>query len=605
MTACLARLIGYIVPAALIAFLPVAAGAQPVQLRPPTASQPVPSDQEQPGTITTEADPQPASSGASETPASSDQKAEIVVDALEEVDPGAFGLIGQAEGGFPSSLWNGTEWSVVKAMMPRMPDQTRWNTVRTLAIRLLTSRAVVPEGKPAQDNFIQIRMERLAAMGEAGHALELLGAVPVNARNEALAKQGIELLFLQNRNDEACKQIRAVSGGFSESYWDQARAFCLALDGNHASAILISELLREHEDGVDPTFFDIIEALGGVKGIEIPSISTPSGLVLSMMRVANLQLPPVVNEVSSPLILRWIARAPNTTIEERLLAAEKSLLAGSLSAEEILRIYSGTPVSSEALRNAISWAETNWSPRARALLMRLATSQSTPLAKAEVLRRTLEIARQHGNHTETVRAASPIIEEMTPGPELVWFAEDAARSLFATGRITEALAWYEIVVKNRDQLEEASSIEADLWPLAVLSGAESATSALPQRLVPWLSDSLKDADDGAVKRSQLFMSLIEASGHEVPAQAWRQLAIAASGKGEALANYAWHRLLEHSAANNRVGETVLLAIVGAAGNEDKAYMGVAAAHAVNSLYTIGRDNSARRLALESALAGGL
>jgi hypothetical protein len=569
----------------------------------------------------------------------------ITVNRLEAVDPDAIGLIGEDQGGFPLTLWRGAQWSVVSGLMPRMPAGLGSPALRDTARRLLVSRASVPVGKPLNASFVALRIERLLAMGDVGNALALLKIAPDERRDEALARTRIEALFFDSNNADACKAVLNAIRDYSGLYWSQAQAFCLALSGSHARASLIADLLRERENEIEKVFFAAIDALAGAKGGESPTLTAPSALHLSMMRAAGFRFPAEIVQTAQASVLRVVALAPNAALDIRLIAAEKAHRIGALPDDEIMRLYMSIPFSKAELSGPISAAEGTWTPRTRALLVRAAAVQSVALAKAEVLRRAWQLGQERDGYAEIAGTSVPVVAGIEPAAELLWFAKDAARVLFAAGRTDRALAWYQIAAADSQRIEEARDAEAVLWPLAVLAdpvtdarqttdgensdGAGNivtrpvGTNAVPvdtARLQTWF-EARRQAGaqaDGAAgaqadtqtasRQAATFYTLLEATGRSVSAALWQSLLdrpFTGVADRDAGLNAVWTHSLEAASTDARLGETVLLATVGAGDTGDKGLSLADAARMIVALRRVGLEAEARRLAVETAMAAGL
>ena len=510
----------------------------------------------------------------------------------------------------------------------------------------------MPVGKPLDASFVALRVDRLLAMGDIGNALALLKITPDERRDEALARTRIEALFFENNNADACTAVQNAVRDYSGLYWSQAQAFCLALSGAHARAALIADLLRERENEIEKVFFAAIDALAGVDVGEGPPLTAPSALHLSMMRAAGFRFPAEIVQTARAAVLRAVALAPNAALDVRLIAAEKAQRIGALTDDEILRLYSSIPFSKAELSGPISAAEESWTPRTRALLVRTAAAQTVALAKAEVLRRAWELGEEREGYTEISGASVPVVAGMEPAAELLWFAKDAARVLFAAGVNDRALDWYSIAAADSDRIEEARDAESALWPLAVLAdrlpgdGAPAeqpdavlqsdnagnsglATSvaplqtaenalpvggALPANAVPldsarlrrWFEARRQADAQAAPRQAAAFYTLLEATGRDVPAELWQSLLdrpfAGADGNG---LNRVWAHGVETASADFRLGETVLLATVGAGDAGDKGLSLADAARTIVALRRIGLQSEARRLAVETAMAAGL
>ncbi|MEX2454008.1 MAG: hypothetical protein WD470_04855 [Rhodospirillaceae bacterium] len=530
----------------------------------------------------------------------------IMVNPLEAVDPDAIGVLGEAEGGFPADLWQGADWGFVSGLLPRVPERTLSPAVRGLAVRLLLSRASVPSGKPPAASLVALRLDRLLAMGALGEALSLLALVPEHRRDEIFARTEIEAMFYDNRNSDACGRVRAGTGEYDGDYWKQAQAFCLALAGEGARASLIADLLRERANEIDPAFFVAIETLGGMKWSEPVSLKAPSGLLLAMIRAARIRIADDIGAVDRPIALRAVALSPNAGQEVRLAAAEKAFGTGALSGDEMIRFYQGVSFTPEELASPISRAEANWGPRGRAVLLRAAAVQDVALARAEVLQSAWSLGREKGGYEEVVRASVPIVESIPPAAELTWFAADAARVLFGAGRIDEAMGWYAMVAADRDRIDEAREAEAALWPLALLAADGEIVSWSAERLQAWYAALQREAPEHALPRALALFAMLDATGRDLPPALWRTLLQGPVGTAEPGLNAAWTAGLDGAASGGRLGETVLLTVVGAGTAGDDGFASVAAARqAVSALRRVGLDADARRLAIETVMAAGL
>ncbi len=554
------------------------------------------------------AEPAPAEAPADRTDAvaaPSSSKDEIVVNSLDAVNVDAVGLIGPAEKGFETDLWAGAPWPVVASLMPRMPESSVSPSIRSLASRLLLSRGVVPEGKPANVSFIRLRVDRLIAMGDVANALALLRLIPEESRDEKFAQTESELLFFDGNSADACGRVAANTGRYNGLYWRQAQAFCLALTGDHARAALIADLMREQEAAVPAVFFAVIERLGGLKNADAELPPTPGGLMLSMAIEAGYALDELIIKNGAPAAVRQIALSTKVDPELRLRAIERALAVGALSGSEAVESYRRFPFDEAELRNPITTAEGNWSPRIRALLVRTAATQPVPLGKAEVLRRAWQLAKERGGLAETVRASLPVVADMRPSAALPDFAGQAARILFAGGRIVEAMEWYGIVAADSERAPEIKQAAESLWPIAAIAGAADAAPVDAERLRGLLRDLRRDDPENAQRRALVYFSVLEAVGREVPADIWRDLLNGPMVSLEPGLNRAWRNALDDAVGGGRAGEVALLVVAGAGATGDSTFASNAAGYkAILGLRNVGLGEDARRLAVETALAAG-
>lgn len=586
----------------LILVLSSAALAQPVELRRPTPEL-VAETPDDGATPPEQTQPDPDTPLRAQQPLVRDG---IVIDVLESFNPDGFGPLDEKQGGLPTDLWRNVGWSVIRSLLPRVPGHTKSRAMRTLASRLLQSRAILPADKPKDESYLGLRADRLLAMADVAGALSLMQAVPAQDRDEAFSMTEIEALFFDNRNGEACARAAALDGRYRGTYWKQLEAFCLALGGNHVRAGLISDLLREREQQIELAFFAAIDVLAGRGSSEVNTVGAPSGLVLAMMRAASIGLPPTIAETDSPIVLRWIARSPNADLDTRLAAAEKALALGAMTSEEMVGIYGSLPFLDQELKAPVAYAQANWGPRGRALLVSAAIAQETPAAKAETLRQGWDIAREKGGYDELSRASAAVVATIEATPELIWFARNAARVLLAAGRVDAAMAWYSTAVGARGDSEEAEAVAADLWPLATLVRAANGEAPEPDQLDSWSEDIRRADGEEALAKTAALLALLGALGNELPPEAWQALLTGPLVDSAPALNAVWHNRLATAAAEKQVGETALLVTAAATAAGGGAYESSAnAAAAVAALHRAGLRDDAMRLALEGAMTAGL
>jgi hypothetical protein len=527
----------------------------------------------------------------------------VEVDRLQAIDPDSIGALDESEGGFGIDMWGGTRRSVVETLLPALPARADSPAMRELMRRLLLSIATVPAGPASEPSLIARRVERLAAMGEVGAVVELLEIAPADLADETLWKARIDGLLLTNDHSGACTHVRNLIREYQGPYWQKAFIFCQTMAGEHSEARLGTDLLREQITDEDGAFFTLVDALMGVETATVDSLSTPTALHLAMMRTARQKLPPDAARAKHPAVLGTIAVSPNAEPEMRLEAAEGAEAAGALSAEALAEIYASVSFAPDELANVLSVAEADRGPRGRAALYQAARMQTVPTARAEVLQTAWRAARASGRYGTAVRAGLPLLLEIEPTSELVWFAADAGRALFYAGKREEAFAWLDLFSREARSPEgEAAFLE--LWPLAQLADGEDLIPWEPGVVGAWLKAEEQQSDDWQ-DRAATLLSLFDALGEPVDSVDWERLLGNQSQGYVAMPTPAvWHGL-GAAAENLRLGETVLLALVALGeGGPAEAHPIVLNA-VVSSLRFVGLDSEARALAVEAAVAAGI
>ncbi len=525
---------------------------------------------------------------------------------LGTINPDVAGALSETDGGFGLAMWQDTPLSVIEALLPQIPVTTASPAMRDLMRRMLLTGAEVPEGGES-GSLISLRASLLSAMGDFVGVRSLLDAVPGRAKNSNLLRVDVDTRFLTGDVARACQLAHAHIQEQHSTYWQKAFIFCQAVEGDGASALLGISLLEEMGE-TDTVFFKLVDTLAhqgdaGFKPPVIDSLADPTPMHLALARVAKTQLPSDVISSNRPSVLRAIAISPNASPELRLEAAERAESAGALAVDALRQLYASISFSEDQLKNPLTQAALLSGPMSRALLYRATLMQTLPAAQAEALHRALEIARENGRYASAARAFLPQLSRVSAAHDLAWFAPEAIRAFLITGRHGEASAWFELlkVSASRDPLM-AAHLEA-LMPVARLSGFDGASEWTMERLHTWWL-AVKDSE-GARDKAVTLAAILDALGETVPDEIWTDLMVGTSHSAM-LAPYPSHWfLLDGASSRGRVGETVLLSLVGLGDGGPARADPIVLNHFLRALRAIGLDQEVRAMALEAVVAAGL
>ena len=541
----------------------------------------------------------------------------VEVDTLDIVDPDSVGLLDPSQGGFGADLWKGTRKALVERLLPKLATATPSRFSRDLMLKLLLSRAPAPrsaapgaaETVQGSRSLLTLRVERLLALAEVESAVKLLRLAPAETAGEAHARVEVDSLFYQNDNPGACAKVRGFVRQYRGGFWQQANAFCLALAGDHARSSMVADILREREADIGSAFFTLVDALGGDERAVVESLPDPGALRLAMMRAANRRLPDDAIASGRPNVLRAVSLSPNADLALRLDAAERAFAVGALSITELTELYGAVEFSPEQLANPLTAAETGWGPRARALLLRAAAGADQGTARAEILRRAWDLSREKGSHAIMLGASVPVLATIEPAAGLIWFAADAARTLFGTGMTIEAMAWYRLAESDSKANEEARRVADALWPLALIADDQNELAWRPDGLAAWQAATKRSGGDGAAARRRALMvySVLQALGKPVGPGEWTKLLGAASATDPDIAPAPdaalWHALGQAS-EQRQLGLTVLLTLLALGESGAGAAHPLTVSKAIVALESVGLGREARGLALEAVSGTG-
>ena len=528
----------------------------------------------------------------------------VEVDQLQAIDPDSVGVLDESQGGFGIDMWEGTPRSLVEQLLPSLPVTTQSRAMRDLMRRLLMSVATAPAGPAAEPSLIAIRVERLAAMGEIGAVLELLNVAPTQLADETLWRVRVDSLFLTNDHTGACAQVRNLIRQYQGTYWQKAFIFCQALSGENEKAQLGTALLREQTSNRDAAFFTLVSALTGEGGTEVKSLIDPTPLHIAMMRTAKRRIPEDSAAAAQPVILRAIAVSPNAALDTRLEAAERAEAAGVLSAEALSQIYASVPFTPEELSNALTIAEDDGGPRGRAILYQAARMQTVPTAKAEALQTAWRLARKSGGYATAVRVNMPLLLEIEPTTELLWFGADAGRALFFAGLKERAMSWYALLAREAGYRPEANRGRLALWPLAQLADDEDALPWDSAVIAQWRQ--AQEQQGGAwQQRVIVLLSLFDAMGRPVNSGDWVPLPDNYFRNYVAMPVPAIWYSLRAATEERRLGETVMLSLLSLGEGGPAEANPILLNSVISSLRFVGLDAESHALAIEAAVAAGI
>ena len=566
----------------------------PVRLIPPGgAKQPSAEPDKPPETETP-----PAAAPKGEPPESDP----VTATSLEVLDTASVGLIDANEGGLGVALWQGSKRALIEKLLARLPAKSRSASARELAIRLLSTRAQAPQGDSNGPDMLTSRVARLVELGAVEAASRLANLVPLDRAGEALTRSAVEALFLQNDNSGACQRVRDVARRSDDSYWQRAFAFCLLLSDEGARADIIVDVLAERGDESAPFFSELVETLNGGEAAVVESLPDPAGLDLAMMRAANVRLPADVLGSDRPAVLRSVAASPNAELDLRLAAGERALVYGAIDADGLNELYAAVQWDDAALADPAKAAEGVWGPRGRALLLLSAAAADGPEAKARTLNHAFELARENGGYDVVAAASAPVLAALPQEPALAWFAPDAVSALLTAGRVEQARAWLGLAESDAEPGTVAGEASSRLWALGLLAAPETAAAVDETALAAWRQSAHGDDAGTARKAEVVALSLLEALGAEPSPGRWAELLAEGTPPRVAAPDIAWGRALQEASAAGRVGETVLIALLGLNGANGATPGAAAMRLVVESLKRVGLDSEARSLALETAVA---
>ena len=566
---------------------------------------------------------------------------DIAVGDLAAPDRDRIGLVDALSGGFPVTLWRNSDLETLRKILPQLPTRMASSAQRRLAENLLLSSGSTPAsvsgslmpsgsspGSPplaASQWLLETRIAQLAAMGGWNDALAMIELVPLVNMTEALRRLRADAYLVVDRTGEACGETQAALNRSPDIHWQKIQVFCHLANGQTSAADLGLSLLREQQTD-DATYFWAVELMRGGKPEPPVSLGTPTPLLLAMLRVAGVPAPDALIRSGDATTFGVFAVLPQreqnaggnkrpaaekeemrrAAAEAHLLLAERAVTVGTLQPERLRMLYRGLSLDEDAgsphdevITNGV---------RGRAQLFQAALAQTVPTGRAEVIARALGIARADmggtGPSLSTIGMVySPLLKGIAPSADMVWFSGTAARGLLAAGETEAARVWLAFARNMARTSREASNIADGLWPLERLL-TPGAKGRLPTRAMEaWVATA---SENTAVRGHEILLNLFTAFGDPVTMADWRPMLDDRRiiEYGPSVAPHIWNGLTL-AARERRVGEAVMFALI-ALGDEGPAFAAPETlAKVIATLMAIGREQDARALAVEAALALGL
>jgi hypothetical protein len=561
------------------------------------------------------------------------------------------GVVDIASGGFPAQLWDGTDLELLRIVMPQLPHRVISPAQRRLTQNLLLSPGIAPTaltpgaendtGLTASQWLLEMRVAALARTGDWPDVQAVLELAPADQLTEGLQRIKTEAALVTNHISAACAQTQAALNVTPDPYWQKVQVFCQMATEQSSAASLGLGLLREQKVD-DPMFYWAVDVLGGGTPPLPATFTRLEPLHFAMLRKANAAMPAniaaVQSKVVDPASLAWLAALPppdpsadkpDKTPEKvkrdrrramedaRILLAERAVAAGTLDVAALREIYSTLDIKDPAPPPLTQITASD--VRGRALLFQSAQLQTEHRARAEVIALALDLVRaDRGKNGPGLmvmgRLYAPLILEIEPSADHVWFAGTAVRALLAAATTEQgaaaarggAKAWFDLARDMARSTREAEQIAHDLWPLnKITAGVTEQVS--PEILRAWTTAQPVTLSATALaERRALLLSLLTGLGETVTAAEWLMLMAGPAKQEEArpLSAHLWNGMAL-AAKNRRVGEAVLLSLVALGEDGPGKATPPTLQHVIESLRAIGREGDARALAVEAALVSGL
>ena len=529
----------------------------------------------------------------------SDNKFKIIE--LKEIDANTVGTISKSEGGLGYDMWVVSEKNIIKNYLDNLPVNKESDLAIDLMKKLLLSNADVPESNNKTD-LLLIRINKLIEIGDFDNAKSLIDLIKNMDNEEILIKQ-TEINLSLNNFDLACSDIEEKRKNYkSNFFWKKVEIFCLILNGENNKANLSLSLLKEEKNFNDENFLKIIDSLIYKEEINDESLNDLSLLNLSMTRVANINIKDnyILNE--DPLFLSMIYRMPNVPIKIRIEAIEKSKKLLNLPIETIEEIYNSYDLKEKDKKisledNIILGYDT------QAILFQMAVIEENNEKKAKIIKKSLELASINGNFPLISKLNLNTILEIKPSKKLSWFSDYAVKSLLISDKYDEALDWYELIKKERDESVELFNKFIELWVIIELFNIKNTETNYKNISQTEIIKSINKFKSSNVdlEFNTLGFYILEIFSIKIIPDFWLLNLNKKESEIKRMPDTSLISLLKYSAENKRIGETILLILMSLDGKNFNQLHPFFLQIVISSLNQIGLEEKAFDLVTETLI----
>jgi len=530
-------------------------------------------------------------------PADPGREAKVETQTLKAPSAESVGVLDQRQGGFANTLWVGTPAPVARKLIPMLPGGSSSQVVRELERKLLLTAALAPDGAVEGDrpSLVELRAERLSAMGDLDGVVALANAAPQVVAGPLLARAKLDALLAAGNLTGACAEAAKLGAG--EGVLAKLQILCNFAAGKTLEGNLALDLMRERKDA-DHAFVAAAEVLSGLPPLPADKVKLDEATPLHVAAFAAAKMPlPADSVARAPVaVARTVALSFATPFEVRLAAGERAEAAGVMPVEALRKLYLEAVFAPDELGAPLVKAETA-GLRSRALLFRAATDQPDPLIRAHFVAKALELAASMGQLASAARVFAGQLAEIKPNPALVTLAPAFARADLALGRGAEAGQWLELAKADPEGAKAADR----MWPLLAVHAVSAGNPVPTISLAAWRATLDGLPAETAARRMAVVLGSLSALGAKVPDTAWLDtLSLPAGGPKPGL-----FALLQGSALDARLGSTVLAALA-AIGDQPLDRLDVTTlSETISALSVVGLGEEARRLAVEAMLANGV
>lgn len=382
------------------------------------------------------------------------------------------------------------------------------------------------------------RLRLLRALGSVSGYTGLIESLPRDRDWPALARQISDAYLVSARLSEACALADARREDDADIYWVEIAVFCAAAQGDRISVDFQLDIL-DTLTAPDANFVALADQILLVAEAERAGSAPPQATALdaplkatplhvAMTRLAGARVTALDEAALDPLAVEALIRLPGLDDALRAQLLRASMARGVASVEVMRAFVSGAaiggtqPVAADTEAGVFAGGAIDLIAVAR-LLSVLGTDQDIALRLRD-LETLWDSAVAAGLELQIAPLLAGATNDIAPQPLERTQAAILARAHLIAGHTERAFDWFVALrssAAGRDLARDTAT--AELVPLLVAAGVLDA-GLLPSDFTSWWpSLSGETADQTALKRAGLLLSLVEAQGRTVPERLWARL----------------------------------------------------------------------------------
>ncbi len=514
-----------------------------------------------------------------------------------QVDAWGVGWISANEGAVPATFWANTSGPtlapILAAIQPRELSPAGAAALR----RILMSRGKGPAGGT---ELTAERIRLLEQLGETANATELRKRYSGSAWGKPGERLAAEWEMLSGQDDAGCAV--AKTRPVADADWLPLRALCGAIAKDAAATNLATEQVARTNEALG------VWLIGALGAITTPDIKKPDGRYGSPLEAtisvrAKLSVPANAFASVPADIAALVALDKTATNEQRRVAMRPAFNGGKIKAADVLAIL--------ALKDAEAPKTTRGAaPKPDYLALALAASadkDAKPEAKAAAYAAALRAAETLNDGRLISAVLAPAIKALPKNDATLPYAEPLARAALLAGDDKLAADW-------RKHLGTLPKDKQDAWAMAridlmfALAGASTEKlSPILERMVaavPYPAPNAAAAKPTSgeqqlgVRRIENTRALFLTTGlHRELTADQRALLAGQRSAGRGVPDAAIARIT--AAARQDADAEAALATIGQLGSDVSALSFAGLSDLLSQLITIGLNDDANAIALES------